>query len=197
MWHASGTLRRMRVVIAHGASGHAASMRRHVDGLARRGVPAIAIDLPLRQAEAAVPAYLGCIEELSDPAHELVVSGQSYGGRVASLVAAAAGSPVAGLICFSYPLHRPGQPDWEVRTAHWSRIAAPVLLLSGESDPFARLDLLQHACAERLPGARLVTYPRIGHSLQPVLDDALDRAAAFVHELEAQRRGGRSAGSEA
>jgi hypothetical protein len=28
-----------------------------------------------------------------------------------------------------------------------------------------------------------VTYPRIGHTLKPVLDDALDRAAAFLRAL--------------
>ena len=76
---------------------------------------------------------------------------------MASLLAAAPDGHVAGLICLSYPLHRPGQPDWEPRSSHWPDIRAPVLLLSGEADPFARLDLLQRARAERLPEARLVT----------------------------------------
>ena len=62
-----------------------------------------------------------------------------------------------------------------------------MLLLSGESDPFARLDLLERALAERLPSAKLVTYPKLGHGLRPVLDDALDRAAAFVREIERGR----------
>jgi hypothetical protein len=53
-------------------------------------------------------------------------------------------------------------------------------MLSGESDPFARIDLLRAAVAERLPGAQLVTWPRLGHSLAPVLDEALDRVAAFM-----------------
>jgi pimeloyl-ACP methyl ester carboxylesterase len=57
-----------------------------------------------------------------------------------------------------------------------------VLLLSGESDPFARIDLLREA-VRRLPAAELVTYPRLGHTLKPVLEDALDRAAAFVRGL--------------
>ena len=38
---------------------------------------------------------------------------------------------------------------------------------------------------ERLPQARLVTYPKVGHSLKPVLDQALDEAAAFVRSLPA------------
>lgn len=158
-------------------------MHGHVAGLAQRGLEAVAIDLPLRAAEAAVPVYRERAAELGSPP-TLVIGGQSYGGRVASLLAAQDGG-FAGLVCFSYPLHRPGQPDWETRTAHWPGLRLPVLLLSGEADPFARLDLLRRAVAERLPDARLVTYPRLGHSLRPVLDAALDVAAAFVRELDA------------
>jgi hypothetical protein len=157
-------------------------MQRHVDGLAARGIAATAIDLPLRQAERAVPAYQAHVSEQAEPPTRLIVGGQSYGGRVASLLMAEPGAGCAGLVCFSYPLHRPGQPDWEVRTAHWPRITAPVLLLSGESDPLARIDLLHVAVEARLPQARLVTYPRVGHSLKAVLDDALDQVAAFMQE---------------
>lgn len=172
------------MLIAHGASGKAVSMQRHVDGLAIRGIDTSAIDLPLRKAELAVPVYREQVLEQAAPASELVISGQSYGGRVASLLAAEDEAACAGLVCFSYPLHRPGQPDWDVRSRHWPDITVPVLFLSGESDPMAKLDLLRRAIDERLPGARLVTYPKVGHSLKTVLDDALDRAAAFVHEME-------------
>lgn len=174
---------RMRVVIAHGASGSAASMQTHVAGLERRGVTATAIDLPLRKAEAAVPVYRERTLTLAEATSGLIVSGQSYGGRVASLLAAEDQAAYAGLICFSYPLHRPGQPDWRARSAHWPDITVPVLLLSGASDPFARIDLLRRASRERLRRVHLVTYPRVGHSLQPVLEDALDQAAAFVREF--------------
>ena len=173
----------MRVLIAHGASGKAASMLGHVDGLAARGITATAIDLPLRKAEKAVPVYRERVEAARGAPGDLVISGQSYGGRVASLLAAATEPACGALICFSYPLHRPGQPDWETRSSHWPDIDVPVLLLSGESDPFARIDLLRRAIDERLPEARLVTYPKVGHSLKPVLADALDQAAAFVGEL--------------
>jgi predicted alpha/beta-hydrolase family hydrolase len=154
-----------------------------VEGLEARGIAAVAVDLPLRKAELAVPVYRAHVEAQAESATELVVSGQSYGGRVASLLAAQPAPGCAALVCFSYPLHRPGQPDWLVRTAHWPSIGVPVLLLSGESDPFARLDLLRRAVGERLPQASLVTYPKVGHSLRAVLDDALDQVAAFVLEL--------------
>ncbi|MEX1344685.1 MAG: alpha/beta family hydrolase, partial [Candidatus Limnocylindrales bacterium] len=167
----------MRVLIAHGASGRAASMQAHVDGLRRLGVEAAAVDLPLRVAEKAVPVYRQHVEAAGVPVDRLIVSGQSYGGRVASLLAAEDEPACAGLICFSYPLHRPGHPDWDQRSSHWPRIDVPVLLLSGESDPFARADLLRRAVEERLPSARLVMYPKVGHSLKPVLDEVLGEAA--------------------
>lgn len=173
----------MRVLIAHGASGQAASMQPHVAGLGRRGVEAAAVDLPLRKAEQAVSTYRQHVAAAGEPADRLVISGQSYGGRVASLLAAEPEPACAALICLSYPLHRPGHPDWDERSSHWPRIDVPVLLLSGESDPFARVDLLRQAVEVRLPGARLVTYPKVGHSLKPVLDAALDEAAAFVRGL--------------
>jgi predicted alpha/beta-hydrolase family hydrolase len=173
----------MLVLIAHGASGKATSMQPHVDGLRERGIAAEAVDLPLRKAEQVVPVYRRHVEAAPEPVERLIISGQSYGGRVASVLAAEAEPSCAALICFSYPLHRPGQPDWEVRSSHWPSIDVPALLLSGESDPFARIDLLHEAVAERLPSARLITFPGVGHSLKVVLDEALDHAAAFVQDL--------------
>ncbi len=111
-----------------------------------------------------------------------IIGGHSFGGRVASLLAA--DEPVMGLLLLSYPLHRPGHPEqWEERTAHWERITCPVLLLSGESDPFARIDLLRTAVT-RLRHASLVTYPRVRHGVTPVLEDAMDRIAAWVADLD-------------
>ena len=89
---------------------------------------------------------------------------------------------IGGLVLFSYPLHRPGGPEIGARSAHFANIHCPVLLLSGEADPFARIDLLREA-VKMLPNAELVTYPRLGHGLLPVLDDALDRTARFLAAL--------------
>jgi hypothetical protein len=154
-------------------------MTPYVNGLQSRGIAATAIDLPRRKAEEAIPAFHEAVP------HErwVVVGGQSFGGRVASLAAAEPGAPYAALVLFSYPLHPPGSPDKaEARTSHWPQIRCPVLLLSGEADPFAKIDLLR-AAVPRLGGyAELVTYPRLGHGLMPVLDDVLDRVAAFVEE---------------
>jgi predicted alpha/beta-hydrolase family hydrolase len=170
----------MRVVLAHGASGTSASMRAHVEGLAARGIEALAIDLPVRKAETALDAYRTAAGLVGPDARPAIIGGHSYGGRVASLVAAQGTPKVEGLVLLSYPLHRPGAPDWEVRSAHWPDIGVPVLLCSGAADPFARADLLRRAVDERLPSAELVLYPRLGHTLKPVLDEVLDRVAAFA-----------------
>jgi uncharacterized protein len=176
----------MRLVLAHGASGTAASMSPHVEGLRARGITAIAIDLPKRRAEDAVGAFLAASGQGADVA----IGGHSYGGRVASLLAAGADGShpdFGALVLLSYPLHRPGQPEWEPRTRHWTGIRCPVLMVSGDRDPFARIDLLRAAVAERLPEARLVTYQGVGHGLLPVLDEALDQVAAFLGALEGPR----------
>ena len=74
----------------------------------------------------------------------------------------------------------PGARDrWEVRTDHWPRIDCPVLLISGDRDPFASLPLLARA-VERLRDPELVIMPGLGHVLGPVVDDVLDRLAAWV-----------------
>jgi hypothetical protein len=151
-----------------------------VAGLAARGVSATAIDLPRRRAEDAIPAFHAIVPGETN----VVVGGQSYGGRVASLAAAAADVPYAGLVLLSYPLHPPGSPAaWEARTVHWPAIRCPVLLLSGDADPFARIELLRGA-VPLLATAELVTYPRLGHTLKPVLEDALERVATFVKGIE-------------
>ena len=168
-----------RIYLGHGASGNAASMAPWVDGLRARGFDAHAVDLPRRRAEDAVAAFEAQVPD--EPG--VVIGGHSYGGRVASLAVAGA-RRYAGLVCLSYPLHRPGAPETAAaRTEHWSRIRVPALLLSGTSDPFARHDLLR-AAMPTLPAGTLVEYPKLGHSLKPVLDGALDRIAAFLRGLD-------------
>ena len=183
----------LHIVLGHGASGTAASMTPYVAGLRARGLAADAIDLRRGKAEDATPGFWVATEAIAAAAAQaangrrpgLVLGGQSFGGRVASLVAADQPATVRAVVCFSYPLHRPGAPEtWDARTAHWPRIGCPVLLLSGESDPFARIDLLRVAIA-RLSTVELVTYPRVGHGLLSVLPDVLDRVAAFLAPLGA------------
>lgn len=149
-------------------------MAPHVDGLRQRGLAAWAVGLPVGRAERAIDAYRAQVKDLPGA----IIGGHSFGGRVASLLAAE--QRPRGLVLLSYPLHRPGRPE-QLRTEHWPRIECPVLLLSGESDPFAQTDLLRGAIS-LLADAELVTYARLGHGLAPVLGEVLDRISAFARE---------------
>src|SRR5438874_4351910 len=168
----TATIDNMRVVLGHGASGDAASMKPYVVGFKRRGIDAIAVDLPRGGAEKAVPIFI----KTSGRGHEVVGGGQSFGGRVASMAAVEA--DFGGLVLFSYPLHRPGFPD-QLRTEHWPQIRCPTLFLSGDRDPFARIELLQEKI-KLIPNARLEIFKGQGHGLLAVLDQALDVATDFL-----------------
>jgi predicted alpha/beta-hydrolase family hydrolase len=141
--------------------------------LARRGVDAIAIDLPRGRAENATGAFRDALGVYPGAA----VGGHSFGGRVASLLAAQEPS-VEALVLLSYPLHLPDRFE-SLRNAHWPSINCPVIALSGQSDPFASLALLEES-AKLIPSVELVTYPGVGHSLLPVIDDAADRVSEFL-----------------
>ncbi len=158
--------------LGHGASGDARSMAPWVSHLAALGTAARAVDLPKSNPAKAQDVLRGALSEHPEAA----IGGHSYGGRMASMVAA--DQPVRALVLLSYPLHRPGRPE-ELRVEHWPRITCPVLLLSGDRDQFAQLPLLERHVAA-LPDHELVIYPGQRHGLLRVIDDASARIAAFL-----------------
>jgi len=167
----------MKVFLGPGATGGVSSLEPYVDGLAALGIEAQPVKLPSGRAERAVPAYL----QQSGTGPDVVVGGRSYGGRVASLAAAAPENRFGGLLLFAYPLHRPGFPE-QLRTEHWPCIRCPVLIVQGESDPFGSPVELQRE-ARKLPEVRVVTLPGTGHALKERLDDALAAAADWIATL--------------
>lgn len=163
----------LRVVLGPAAMAAAGSLDRHVAGLRARGIAAEAIDLPRGRAERAAPVFAA----LAAP--DIVAGGQSFGGRAASLAAAEAGTELAGLLLFGFPLS--GRA--EERTAHFPRIRCPVLVLNGEADELSPIDVLRERVA-LLPEGRLLSFPRQGHALKGrALEEALDAAADFVRTL--------------
>lgn len=160
------------LLLGHGAAGNAATMRPWVTALASHGVTAVALDLPKSNNDRAIDVFRRSLVDQPGAA----IGGHSYGGRMASLLAA--DEPVHALVLLSYPLHRPGHPE-DLRTAHWPRIACPVLLLSGDRDPFAKVDLLRREVS-LLPNAELVIYPGLGHGLLPVRAEASTRITEFL-----------------
>jgi uncharacterized protein len=139
--------------LTHGAGGdlNTPGLKALAEGLAAAGHLVVRADLPYRAAgrstppaaEKSVPGFTESFLEakhLFGPEERWVVGGRSYGGRVASM-AVAEGLESAGLLLYSYPLHRPGDPS-QPRIAHWPKIEVPALFLEGTNDPFCDLDLL-------------------------------------------------------
>jgi uncharacterized protein len=151
-------------------------MRPYIERLQQLGIAACLLRLPKGDAERAMKSLR---DQVGADLAGAVIGGHSYGGRVASMVAAQARP--AGLVLLSYPLHRPGHPE-KLRVERWHEITCPVLVLSGDRDQFAQIDLLRQSI-RLLPQAELHVYPGLRHGLLTVADDAARRIAAFVNAL--------------
>ena len=93
---------------------------------------------------------------------KLVIGGKSMGGRMASLIADAAG--VRGLVCLGYPFHPPGKPE-KTRTAHLEALTTPCLIVQGERDPMGTTaDVAGYALASSI---ELKWLPDGNHDLKP------------------------------
>jgi pimeloyl-ACP methyl ester carboxylesterase len=165
-----------KVWLGHGASGGPETMKPYVQRLRELGIDASALALPKGPAERATGPLR---DQVGEGLAAAVIGGHSFGGRVASMVAA--DTKPAGLVLLSYPLHRPGHPE-DLRVEHWGGIACPVLLLSGDRDQFARIGELERS-VRRLPDAELHVYPGLRHGLLTVADDVARRVACFVKGL--------------
>src|SRR5207248_5788764 len=151
----------MKVWLGHGASGGPQTMQPYISRLRSLGVDAQALRLPRGTAERAMTPLR---EQVGADLSAAVIGGHSFGGRVASMVAAE--TAPAGLVLLSYPLHRPGHPE-ELRVSHWGEIRCPVLVLSGDRDQFARADLLVES-AKLLERGELHLYPGLRHGLTAI-----------------------------
>ena len=189
----------LTVVLGHGAGATMDSpfMNAFAEGLAAQELRVARFEFPYmlrRRTEGRRPPpdrpvaleqrWRDVIAHLGD-AGSLVIGGKSLGGRIASLVADAAG--VGGLICLGYPFHPPDKPD-RLRTAHLLALRTPGLILQGERDPFGTREEIP---GFGLPDSIRVHYladgdhsfkPRVrsGRTLQENLHEAVEIAAAFA-----------------
>lgn len=92
------------------------------------------------------------------------LGGHSYGGRQASMLAAAEPSLVPGLLLLSYPLHPPRQPA-QLRTAHFPGLRTPALFVHGTRDPFGSPAEMEAALSLIPVPTRLLPVDPEGHSL--------------------------------
>jgi predicted alpha/beta-hydrolase family hydrolase len=174
--------------LTHGAGGdlNTPGLVALADAIVFCGHAVVRADLPYRGAGRSTPpaaekSIAGFIEEFEQvrerfgPDARWVVGGRSYGGRVASM-AVAGGLEVAGLLLYSYPLHRPGDPS-QIRVDHFPRIAVPSLFLEGTNDPFCKLDLLKAHLGDLGAEATIHVIPGGDHSLKVARANAPDGVA--------------------
>lgn len=116
-----------------------------------------------------------------DPA-SLVLGGRSMGGRMCSM-AVADGTPAAGLVMLSYPLHPTGKPE-KLRVDHFGEINVPCLFVMGTKDPFGTpAEFEEHLAA--IPGPVTVVWLEgANHSPKPLHDDTIVQTVVdFIRSL--------------
>ena len=112
----------------------------------------------------------------------IILGGQSYGGRQATLLAADVPELVQALLLFSYPLHPPGKPE-RLRTEHFPRLRAPALFVHGTADPFGSIAELR-AAVDLIPApTQIMPIERAGHDLRRGRFDLGAVAAAALEQL--------------
>lgn len=167
------------LVLTHGAGGNCNARLLVAAGEAfdAAGLCVLRCDLPFRQRrpsgppspsgaaadraglQAAVRAMRGLVPG------RVILGGQSYGARQATMLAAEQPGLVAGLLLFSYPLHPPGRPE-RLRTEHFPRLRVSCVFVQGTFDPFGSLDELRAAIAAIPVNTELIPVERAGHDLK-------------------------------
>src|SRR5215212_2545168 len=106
------------LVLVPGAGGEAWYWHRVVPELARRGLGAVAVDLPADDDRAGLDAYAEAVLAAAAPWDDVVLVAQSMGGLTAPLVAAR--RPVRALVLLNAMVPRPGETgaQWWPATGH-------------------------------------------------------------------------------
>ncbi|MEW9528158.1 alpha/beta family hydrolase [Microbispora sp. NPDC049125] len=158
---------RFLLVLTHGSAGGVdapdlLAVREAVLGVGG-SVARVVQPFRLRGARAPGPAakqdeaWLAVVAVLRErrPGLPLVQGGRSNGARVACRTARAAGAEA--VIALAFPLHPPGKPE-RSRVEELRAAGTPVLVVSGDRDPFGVPD--------EADAARLVVLPGEGHELK-------------------------------
>jgi uncharacterized protein len=167
------------VLLTHGAGGDLdnAGLVALAELLAELGHPVVRANLPYREAgrrgAPRAESNVAHLRRVLDSAANItglegpwIAGGKSYGGRVASLLAAERErADLLGLLFYGYPLHPPGKLD-RLRVDHWPRVPVPCLFLQGTRDTFCEAGLLeQHV--HKLPRRATIQLVEGGdHSLK-------------------------------
>jgi uncharacterized protein len=167
------------VVLTHGAGGNCGAplLVAAASAFCVAGFDVLRCDLPFRQrrpngppspSSAAVDREglrLAVVAMRNLGPRQIVLGGQSYGGRQATMLAAEMRDLVAALLLFSYPLHPPGRPE-RLRTEHFPHLSTPCVFVQGAADPFGTPAELREAIAAIPALTEIIRVDAAGHDLK-------------------------------
>jgi predicted alpha/beta-hydrolase family hydrolase len=166
------------LILTHGAGANcnAPLLVALAEAFSASGLAVLRCDLPFRQSRPHGPPPRGSAERDQQglraavesmrrhfPGH-MYLGGHSYGGRQASMLAAAQPGLVERLLLLSYPLHPPQRPT-ELRTAHFPNLQTPALFVLGVKDGFASVQEITEALKLIPAKTELLTVAGSGHEL--------------------------------
>lgn len=166
------------LILTHGAGANceAPLLMALAAGFSSQNWMVLRCDLPFRQLRPQGPPTRGSAER--DQAGlraavaamrgmrpgRIVLGGHSYGGRQASMLAAAEPRLVESLLLLSYPLHPPKKPA-ELRTKHFPSLHTPALFVHGMRDGFGTISEIQSALSLIPARTDLLPIAGAGHEL--------------------------------
>jgi uncharacterized protein len=182
------------VVLTHGAGGNCTAplLVNAADRFSAAGLHVLRVDLPFRQRRpSGPPSPSGAAADRAGLRRAvaalrgivpggIILGGQSYGGRQATMLAADEPGVVEALLLFSYPLHPPGKPE-RLRTEHFPRLSIPGVFVQGTADPFGSIAELRLAVAAIPAPTRVIPVEKAGHDLRR---GRFDLAAVVAIALE-------------
>ena len=167
------------LVVTHGAGGNcnAPLLVAAAAAFSAAGLTVLRVDLPFRQRRPTGPPSpagaaadraglrraVGALRAIVSG--RVILGGQSYGGRQATMLAADEPGLVEALLLFSYPLHQPGKPE-RLRTEHFPRLSVPALFVHGTTDPFGSIAELRLAVSVIPASTQVLPIERAGHDLR-------------------------------
>jgi len=181
------------LVLTHGAGSNCNSplLVALADAFCASGLTVLRCDLPFRQSRPHGPPQRGSAERDQQGLKAAIVSmrrqvsgrvflgGHSYGGRQASMLAAAEPALVDRLLLLSYPLHPPTRPD-QLRTAHFPNLQTRAMFVHGARDGFGSID--EMVAALKLIRARTEMLPVAGAGHELVTKQNRDELPKIVAE---------------
>jgi len=189
------------LVLTHGAGGNSTAplLVAAADAFSAAGLHVLRCDLPFRQRRPSGPpspagaaadraglrtavAALRAIAQGAIVPCRVILGGQSYGGRQATLLAADEPELAQALLLFSYPLHPPGKPE-RLRTEHFPRLRAPALFVHGTADPFGSIAELRAGVALIPAPTQIMPIEHAGHDLRRGRFDLAAVVAASLDQL--------------